>query len=307
MSMNCTDRERMEHWCAGIAGAELEERRSELLWRYARGRLEAPVTGELEAHLKACGDCREALGGEHLLAGGGKVVLAQCPSSEEMLQYLERHPAQGAWRRLEIKMHLEKCEPCREESAWAAQKVVAPPENAREPRAVWRSWTAARWAWSGAGLALLLAALWVYPNWFGPQRYARYARVPDMPYELVLAEFAKSNPDELPRFRTAAEHIQLGDYEKGSQILSELETKLPANPSVSFFRGYIALREGRWEEATLLCTKAEKRSLNGFRCWYLANVALKSGDLELAKKELRHAKGHPEYAEGVRRLEQIVH
>jgi hypothetical protein len=46
--------------------------------------------------------------------------------------------------------------------------------------------------------------------------------------------------------------------------------------------------------------------MGGFRCWYLANVALKSGDLALARRELRHAADHEEYRRHAQRLQQMM-
>lgn len=303
----------MDALSAAVGAGDWEERRSELLWRHARGKLESAVAKEVAAHVAACADCRDALEAERLVAAGvgdGRVVLARCPSSEEMLLYLEKDSSQSPWRRLEIKMHVEKCGLCREETSWAASRVAAPPKPASEAPAEGRAagfWIPWNWAWGAAAAVVVLAAALAYPNWFGPSRYAKYARIPDMPYEAVLSEFARAHPDDLPRFRTAAQHIQLGEYSQGAQILGELETRFAGDPSITFFRGYVALREGRWEEAALLCTRAEKgHTLGGFRCWYLANVALRAGHLDIARKELHHAKGHPEYAEGVKRLEQVV-
>jgi hypothetical protein len=293
-----------------VPAGDWTERRSELLWQFAAGKLESPRAAQIAAHLESCPDCREALETERLLVAanaGGKTVLARCPSSEEILDYLEHNPGQNPWRRLEIKMHVGRCEWCREEAGWAASHVVGrTPRAAADPLAGW-SWL--RWKWIAAPLAaaLVLAAVLLYPTTFGSRRYAHLARIPDIPYEAVVAEFATAHPDAAPRFRTAAEHIQLGDYDQGAAVLRELEKRFASDPSIPFFRGYIAVREGQWEEATLLCTRAERSSMDGFRCWYLANVALKAGDLVLARKEIRHAKGHAPYTEASRRLEQQVH
>jgi hypothetical protein len=302
--MTCKDRQRLAGWCAAVAGEALEERRSELFWRYRSGRLDPAVAAEIERHAASCEDCRNALEAEAMLAvsrAGGKVLFAKCPSSEELLQYLERDPALGPFRRLEIKGHLDRCELCREETSWAAGRV-APPKAAK--RRIWTGW---KWSWPlpAAAAAVLLVA-WIYPSQFGSRRYARYAQVPDVPYEAMIAEFAALHPEEKSRFQTAAQLISLGEYSQGTKLLQDLESRHAGDPTIQFFRGYVALREGRSKEAALLCTKAEKRSLDGFRCWYLANVALLAGDVELAKKEIRHAKAHEPYTDLARRLEQIV-
>lgn len=301
--MTCKDQERLAGWCTAIEGGEIEERRSELFWRYQHGRLDPAVAAEIERHAASCEDCRNALEGERMLAvshSGGRVLFAKCPSSEELLQYLERDAGLGPFRRLEIKGHLNRCELCQEETSWAAKRVVETPAAKR----VWLGWN---WSWAAvAATAAAVLFAWVYPSQFGSQRFARYAQVPDVPYETMIAEFATRHPEEGSRFQTAAQLISLGEYNQGTKLLQDLESRHAGDPTIQFFHGYIAVREGRWKEATLLCTKAEKRSLDGFRCWYLANVALKAGDLNLARKEIRHAKGHAPYTELAKRLEQVV-
>ena len=303
MAPDCIESERLAAWCAAIPGETLEERRSELLWRYLNRQVTEPG---LELHLQSCEPCSTALERERTLLGArdskARVVFAACPSAEEMLQYAERAAELGPWRRLEIKRHLDHCVMCREETAWATRTVAAPAKDAA-PRP-WFSW---QWAWlapAAAALAVVFAV--VYPSYLGPRRYARYAHVPDIPYEAMRAEFAQTHPDQSPQFRTATELISIGEYQQGSQVLRELNAKYPQDPSVGFFLGYVAVREGRWPEAVVLCTRAEKRALDGYRCWYLANVALMAGDLPLARKEILHSKDHEPYKTSAIRLEQIV-
>jgi hypothetical protein len=307
MSLHCTDPERLRAWCAALAGEDLAERRSELFWQYAKGRLAPEAAAEVSAHVESCPDCRQALDSERLLIARGTTIVSRCPSSKEMLEYLERGAGLSPWRRLEIKMHLGRCELCREEASWAAKHVaLSPAEAAEEPKpSVW-AWLNWKWIAAPVAAALVLAAVLLYPTQFGSRRYAHLARIPDIPYEMMVAEFASAHPAEAPRFQAAAEHIRLGDYDQGEEILRELEARYADNPGIAFFRGYIAVRKGRWREATLLCAKAEPSDLDGFRCWYLANVALKAGDLALARREIRHAQGHTPYQEAARRLEQKI-
>lgn len=307
MSQSCSDQTRLAGWCTAIGAESLEERRSELLWQYVAGHLEAGVASEIRQHLEACQDCRAALDAERLLRASrssDRIVFAKCPSSEETLQYLERAPAQSPFRRLEIKMHLDKCELCRREAAWASERVVVAKPAAVEPASGWASWFTWKWAWGAAAAAVVLVSVLVYPTQFGSRRYAHLARLPDMSYEAVLAEFGTAHPADLPQFRAAGDMIQVGEYRRGEEILRQLESRYTGDPSIVFFQGYIAAREGRWREATLLCTRSEPHSLDGFRCWYLANVALKAGDLDLARKEIRHAKNHPPYSDSAIRLEK---
>ena len=306
MSRSCTDEQRLTTWCVAIAGESLEERRSELFWLYLNAQIEPGVAAGIREHLQSCQDCREAVERERLLLaskGSGKVVFAKCPSSEELLQYMERDEAMSPWRRLEIKLHVDQCVLCREETEWAAQRVLvgAP---AAEPKSGWAAWFTWKWAWAAA--AAVIVAVLVLPSQFGSRRFARYAQLPDIPYEMMLGEFAAAHPDDLPRFRSATHLISLGQLGEGEQILRELENRHAADPSIVFFKGYVAVREGRWKEATLLCTKAESRSLDGFRCWYLANVALMAGDLNLARKEIQHAKGHTPYRGVAAQLDKMV-
>lgn len=127
-----------------------------------------------------------------------------------------------------------------------------------------------------------------------------------MPYEAILAEFGDAHPGDLPRFRAATQLISLGDYSQGAELLREPERKYSGDPSILFFEGYTAVRQGRWRQATLLCSRAESSDLDGFRCWYLGNVALMAGELPVARTELGHAKDHTPCKERAARLERLV-
>jgi hypothetical protein len=307
MSANCTNEPKLTGWCAGIAGDGPEERRSELFWQYLNAQVPPQLASEIRGHLDSCEDCHAVLAAERLLLASrssGKVVLAVCPLGEELLNYAERSPAQGPWRRLEIKRHLDRCALCREEVNWAAQRVIAQaPAVQQSP--VWAGWfTWKRVSWAGAVASIALVFALVYPSQFGSRRFARYAQLPDIPYETMVAEFGASHPEDLPRFRAATQLVSLGEYAEGERALQQLENRYAEDRGVMFFKGYVAARGGRWKDAALLCTRAEPSSLDGFRCWYLANVALMAGDLDLARKEARHASGHSPYKELAQRLEQ---
>ena len=302
---HCNDESTLVTLCGDVPGETLEERRSELLWRYLGGRLEASRTA-LEQHLDGCAECREALEQERLLAaarrGTRPVSLAVCPSNDEVLRYLERDAAMSPWRRLEIRRHADACPMCGEELQWAQGRVAGeqPAAEARPRR--WFSWNW-NWALPAAAAAALAIFAVVYPAWFGPRRFARYARIPDVPYELVRAEYAREHPDQSNRFRAATELISLGEYERGRRALEELDRN---DPPVEFCMAHVAAREGRYRDAVVYCSRAERDPMKGFVCWYLANVALLAGDLPVARKELEHARHHEPYTEPARRLERII-
>ncbi|MGH7416202.1 MAG: zf-HC2 domain-containing protein, partial [Candidatus Rokuibacteriota bacterium] len=272
MAQNCTDEQRLSAWCAGIAGDVLEERRSELLWRYLRKKVDLSTAAEIEQHLDSCQHCRQALEDERLLEAArssGKIVVRNCPSADELLRFLERSPSLSPWRRLEIKRHLDRCELCREESAWTERRVLE--ERPARPLAEgsrWAGWLHSRWAWAAAAGMIAVVIGLIYPTQFDSQRYARYALLPDIPYEAILAEFNAAHPADMPLFRQAAGLISLGDYGEGARVLARLDARHNADPSIQFFQAHVAAREGRWKVATLLCVKTEPADLDGFRCWY---------------------------------------
>ncbi|HYM12972.1 MAG TPA: hypothetical protein VEU62_19695 [Bryobacterales bacterium] len=310
MPHRCTEPDRLAAWCAAIAGDDLEARRSELFWQYLSGRSEGAVAAEIGKHVAACDDCRRALEQEQALLAarsGRTTILALCPSSEELLEYAERDEALSPFRRLEIRRHAERCDLCREEADFAASRLVEAPAAAAGPQAVFSRWSAWRWAWlSAAAAAAVVICAVVYPAYLGPRRYAHYAQLPDIPYEAIRAEFAAAHPDQLPQFRAATDLVSVGRYDEGARMLQALSHADSGDPSVVFFLGYVAVREGRWQEALSLCAAAEHAYLDGYRCWYLANVALIAGDLAVARRELRHAQGHALYRPQVLRLEKIV-
>lgn len=199
---------------------------------------------------------------ERLLAAGRSrepIAFAACPASDELLRYVEQDLRLPPFRRREVKSHLLRCDLCREEAEWAAGRITG---MARGLSAGWlrRPWT---WAAAAAMLAVLLAMM--YPSHFGPRRFARHAQLPDLPCQALIAEFGARHPDDLPRFRAAAQLLSLGLYGHGKAVLRDLETHYPDDPTLVFLRGHVAAREGRWTEAALLCQRSEGRNLDGFR------------------------------------------
>jgi hypothetical protein len=149
---------------------------------------------------------------ERLLAAGRSrepIAFAACPASDELLRYVEQDLRLPPFRRREVKSHLLRCDLCREEAEWAAGRITG---MARGLSAGWlrRPWT---WAAAAAMLAVLLAMM--YPSHFGPRRFARHAQLPDLPCQALIAEFGARHPDDLPRFRAAAQLLSLGLYGHG--------------------------------------------------------------------------------------------
>ena len=325
MAQECIAEGRLAAWCSTIPGESIAERRSEFFGRHVKGLTDPAIARDIEGHLAECEPCRAALEQERALAavatGQGKIAFAVCPSSLEMLQYIERDAELGPWRRLEIRQHINQCAMCREEVSWASKRVVeklpaaealdAPGDSAAEAernlRPGWFGWLS--WKWAAVAATAAIAALFalVYPSQFGPRRFARYAQLPDVPYEMIRTEFAKAHPDEAAQFVAATDFVSVGEYRKGIGILADLKAKYSTDPSVDFFLGYVATREDRIQDALMLCIRAEKENnMHGYRCWYLANVAIKAGDLPTARRELMHAGHHELYNPGVERLEKII-
>lgn len=234
--------------------------------------------------------------------GSEKTIFARCPSSDEMLRYVERDPALGPFRRLEIRGHLVRCELCRKEAAWASEHVAAPRPKEASPRLPFAVWFSRPWTWAAVAAALTLTFTLIYPS----NRFARYAQVPDVPYETIVAEFGAVHPAAQPAFRAAVRLVSLGEYSDAKRLIGQLETRYPEDPSILFIRGHMAAREGRWQQAAALCLRSEPHNLNGFRCWYLANVALQAGQVELARKEIAHASDHIPYRDLALRLKKQI-
>ena len=127
-----------------------------------------------------------------------------------------------------------------------------------------------------------------------------------MPFELVLAEFGRQHPQSLDQFRQATRLMSLGEDEASVKVLTALRRQYQEDPSVLFLLGHMAAHRGEWKDAVVLCRRAETRPLGGYRCWYLANVALKAGELDVARTELRHAAQHERFRPGVERLEKLI-
>jgi predicted Zn-dependent protease len=85
--------------------------------------------------------------------------------------------------------------------------------------------------------------------------------------------------------------------------LTRLTANNPQNAALRVLRGYVLLEVGNvtgsLEEARIA---EESGSHNGYKCWFLAQVAYLAGDKPLCRREIGHLAGSPVYGAKAQRL-----
>jgi hypothetical protein len=134
---------------------------------WARGRLDAERAREVEAHVRVCTMCREAVEAANSLdAESRRLVEANGghPSSEALARYVDTPQSESVASLATTGTHLRSCARCREDVA--LMRAAAAPSWSR-----WlRSWATGEPAWATRVLQpalAVLAVLLVFPAWLG--------------------------------------------------------------------------------------------------------------------------------------------
>ena len=134
---------------------------------WARGRLDAERAGEVEAHVRVCTMCREAVEAANSLGAESRRLIAADaghPSAEILARYVETPQSESVASLATTGTHLRSCAPCREDVS--LMRAAASPSWWR-----WlRSWAAGEPAWTTRVLQpalAVLAVLLIFPAWLG--------------------------------------------------------------------------------------------------------------------------------------------
>lgn len=99
--------------------------------------------------------------------------------------------------------------------------------------------------------------------------------------------------------------IRKGENALALGRLSALNAANPQNSSLRILTAYALLQAGNFLGAFDEAAKAEKApNGNGYKCWFLAKVALLAGDKAVCKREIKHVKSVGDMAAEVKALER---
>jgi hypothetical protein len=143
-----------------------------LISEWARGRLDAARSREVEAHVRVCRTCQQAAEAAARLAAEAQRLRRDAgahPASDELARYVETPQGESIATLARVGVHLRDCPPCREDVALL--RAAAAPAWRRGVRA-WLGAPGAPMRALQPALAVL-AALLVYPAWLGLVEYPR--------------------------------------------------------------------------------------------------------------------------------------
>ncbi len=99
--------------------------------------------------------------------------------------------------------------------------------------------------------------------------------------------------------------IEDGKNREALVKLSELEKSHPDNSSLRILVAYATLQAGNLAAAFQEAVRAhETGNGSSYKCWFLAKIALLTGDIATCKREIAHAKKAGEFPDDVRLLER---
>jgi len=106
---------------------------------------------------------------------------------------------------------------------------------------------------------------------------------------------------------TAIQLIQRGENSLALAQLAALTKSHPENSSVRVLTAYAMLQLGNLLGAFEEAKKAESSGNgNSYTCWFLAKVALLTGDKDVCKRELKHVKKMGDMAADAQALDKEV-
>jgi len=299
--MDCQEPSRFEtRPQSAISSAE--EVRHENLWRLARQE-DFAEAASLRAHLVDCAGCRRLFNSFQELGRAlrrtGPVVLAVCPSAEELADYRDQKLVPSEASRLSA--HLAACPPCREDLDWL--------ERTAEPAAP-KVVTLSRRRWLFAGAAAAAVAVVSAPA-------VRYLRRPAGSPFSDLAETLELDRDVLMEgsngeqfasiLQAAYQDFGRGDYVSADGRAKAVLSEAPSNPGAFYLLAMTQYKRGQYQEAARLMDKAESiRPKSAGRCWAALQMALLTGDTSVIDTECRHLSWHKEYAEKARKIRDAV-
>lgn len=126
----------------------------------------------------------------------------------------------------------------------------------------------------------------------------------DLRYDRLASALNLMNDGDRKIVNEAAELIREGENVAALARLSSLTERNSENSSLRILIAYAELQVGNLTGALSEARKAESApNGNSYKCYFLAKLALLTGDKVTCRRELNHLKGATELKEDVRQLQ----
>jgi hypothetical protein len=211
----------------------------------------------------------------------------QCLSEGIIQGYLSNRLSEDERHRVEN--HLLDCPFCADavegyEYLAADQKVAGGKKQVRLLALQWRYWAAA-----AVLLALIAAALWIYPGAPANERlYTEYYRSYDNDLDFRFRQGGEAGtPADTPLTRGLQAYMAQ-DFAGSADQLEAFLKEFPDNQIARFYLGLALVEQSRWAEALphLETVQNARREYWEEASWYLALASLRTGDKDAAQKAL---------------------
>ena len=211
----------------------------------------------------------------------------QCLSEGTIQGYLSNRLSEDERHRVEN--HLLDCPLCADavegyEYLAADQKDAGGKKPVRLLALQWRYWAAA-----AVLLALIAAALWIYPGAPAHERlYTEYYRTYDNDLDFRFRQGSESEaPADTPLTLGLQAYMDL-DFAGSAAQLEAFLQDFPDNLVARFYLGLALMEQSRWDEALphLETVQNARREYWEEASWYLALASLRTGNKSAAQKAL---------------------
>lgn len=310
--VNCSEPERFEpagYWVS--QGLETEEEvRWEMMWQAATS--DTDIAKQAREHAEGCDYCGDLLDRYKRVAysmkPGKRVVLAICPSAEELYDFAHQLLAPDLQQK--IGTHVQRCSLCAKELKWLIRSEQA------SRRAVMLTPRARQIVMLAAAAVLAIGAIvFATVSSRGP---SDYTPIQDHVYSSRYRDLAKLPPIDRTDLLNAApsKHramldkaisaLELGDTRRAVMLSAKVRDDRD-EPAAEYILGRALYREvmmSQSKEALLKSEAMEPKS--AYRCWSALQIGLILGDKEVVLRECNHLKDNTEYGDAVERIRKEV-
>ncbi len=286
--MNCNDPRIYYNTRPSEYEGDLSDWQDELLCRHSDCQTEGSQRIALSEHIQNCSSCRDKLDQYqqlNRLATRLRQEILLCPSATALDSYLFHPETMGGNELKRLQQHLEHCASCSEDISWSKRHLQAGDSLLLSSR--WRTVLAA-----AAAVLLIIAAFW------GIQATRRARAVASLTAMAELPDVGMSEVDSLPPLQNhanqalleaAMDMVRQSRFEDALSILQRINTSDSGKLRVLFLEAYSFGHSGNLRRASEVVARIRTcRPGSAPRCWYLANLLIKTHDWDRAQTELDH-------------------
>ena len=310
--IKCSEPERFQpagYWAS--QGLETEDEvRWEMMWQAATS--DTDIAKQAREHAEGCDHCGDVLdrykGIVYSMKPGHQVLLAICPSAEELFDFAHRSLPSDLQQK--VGHHVQRCNLCSKELKWLAHS-----EKASHRTVVFTP--RARMIVMLAAAAVLAIGAIVFAT-VSSSGSSNYIPIKDHVYSARYRDLAKLPPidrkdlldaapaSHWPALDKAISALELGETRRAVSLAAKFSDQND-EPAAEYIKGRALYREVMLSASKEALLKSEAmKPMSGYRCWTALQIGLILGDKEVVLRECNHLKNDREYSAAVEKIRREV-